>query len=105
MSDINTIVGKLLNEEVGFHGVEMYNDKYPMYQDNGSTQSHAKPDGAQNLAYGNGHDYAKFETQNIWPNTKGRPNLFLGANKDYASYEGFVKGGEGKPAVRFGGSN
>lgn len=102
MADINDMVLRFFSEETGFHGVEMYNDKYPMTQDNGNTQSHAKPDGSQNLSYGDGHDYAKHESINYMPNTRGRANLFLGARQDYADYEPFVKGGEGKPAIRYG---
>lgn len=100
MSDINSIITAMF-EDKGFDGVEMFNDRYPSMQDNGNIQTHAKPDGAANISFG-GSDFAKHEGINYHPDTHGRPNLFLGNSKDYADYEGYVRGGEGKPAIRFG---
>ena len=100
MSDINSVIFAMF-EDKGFEGVEMFNTKYPAEQDNGNVQNHAKPEGAANVSFG-GSDFAKHESINDHPHTNGRPNLFMGNSKDYASYEGFVKGGEGKPTLRFG---
>ncbi len=36
--DINQLVMDALTEQQGFHGAEMYNDKYPSYQDDGGRE-------------------------------------------------------------------
>lgn len=94
MSNINTIIV----EDLGFHGVNMYNTQYPAYCDNGNRQQHAKSEGSPAISFG-GSNFAKEESLTELPNTHGKPNVSYGKSPEYADYENSVTGGGGRPAV------
>ena len=94
MSNINSIIV----EDLGFHGVNMYNTQYPAYCDGGRDQTHAKPDGSPAISFG-GSNYAKEESLNLKPTNDGKANLSYGKTPEYADYEGYVSGNAGRPAV------
>lgn len=101
MFDFDDLVDSMM-EEKGFNGVEMYNDKYPSYQDNGGEQTGSKHEGAINLSYGNSSEYAKHEDINYTPDTHGRPNIEYGGSYDFADYEDYPHGGAGHGVVYYG---
>lgn len=105
MSDINSLVGRVINEELGYAGVEMHNDKYPAMQDDGGTQSSPRKMGDPVLAQGTDSDFAKHE--GYQGGKMGDPNLAFIKGKDpqFDHNDSLNTGMMGKPVLNFFGGS
>lgn len=103
MSNINALVLQYFNEEAGYAGVEMYNDRYPQHQDDGGTQTSPRKMGDPVL--GQGTDQSSFHKDEGYQGSKmGDPNLsFVGGKNPRFDKESNLRTGMmGKPVLNLG---
>lgn len=106
MSDINKIVGHVLEEEAGYAGVEMYNDKYPAMQDDGGNQDSIKVRKEGDPVLATGTDQSSFAKNEAPAGSKmGDPNVSYvsGKNPDYAHMDRLLQNFNGQTVLKFGG--
>ena len=84
MSDINLLVAKVLTEETGYAGVEMFNDKYPAMQNDGGNQDSIKVRSAGDPVVAQSNtDQSSFAKDDKYPgNRAGDPNIEYVKGKD-----------------------
>ncbi len=105
--NINYVVLNMFNEEVGAHGVEMHNDKYPAMQDDGGNQDRIKirKEGDPNLATGTDNSsFHKNFPEAPWTRNQ-KPNLSLGKGHQFSKESTLMRGLGGEKVVKFFGRN
>lgn len=104
--DINSVVLTSFNEEKGYAGVEMFNDKYPTSQINNGKQEQIKVRKEGDPAIATGTDQSSF-AKNDSPNQKkeGDPVIGMMGSKDpvYSHAKALLGSMEGKPVFANGG--
>ena len=108
MSDINLMVAKIMTEEVGYAGVEMFNDKYPASQNDGGNQDSIKVRSAGDPVVSQSNtDQSSFAKDDSYPDKRmGDPNIEYVKGKDpvFSHSLNLVKNmkREGDPVVKPG---
>ena len=102
MSDINSLVTNVINEALGYAGVEMHNEKYPAMQDDGGSETSPRKAGDPVLAQGGDNDFAKHESHS-GVSKAGDPNIsYINGKDPQFATDGKLNGDMiGKPVLNF----
>ena len=84
MSNINLLVAKVLTEETGYAGVEMFNTKYPAMQNDGGNQDSIKVRSMGDPVVSQSNtDQSSFAKEETYPGSRmGDPNIEYVKGKD-----------------------
>lgn len=100
---INNVVLNIFNEQLGAHGVEMHNDRFPAMQDDGGNQDAIKvrKEGDPNLATGTDNSsFHKKDSEAPWTRNQ-KPNLTLGRGYNFSKESSLLRGLGGEKVVKF----